>query len=378
MSDGLSPDTRLRAQVGRFQRRLIAIACVRTLPATASVVIGGVLLVGWIAHWRPEAVAGGVAAGAVLAALSSMLLAARRTGRLAATAAAIDLRFGLANRIATALEFAAQDDQVSRLIVGDALSTLSRRSPQDLPFERPRHLGWTFAGLTAAIVAFGIVSPRSGASDDRARSQLVLNSVASTSSSNDPHARTSTASTSDESERPVASANQRGRQATSTTNSAPRADNDESAPRQAAAGNTPTESAQRNAEPGRPGEIDAVKSPSAARGVSGGQATTRQSEVSGVAVSRSNLETTSKEFRGASGSAAVRGSTTGSGGARGPSTPDARNTNTQPASTYGLERSTTQATWDRAESALARERLPLSLRSYVRSYLAAIRPGVRP
>jgi hypothetical protein len=40
--------------------------------------------------------------------------------------------------------------------------------------------------------------------------------------------------------------------------------------------------------------------------------------------------------------------------------------------------STPLAAWNRAESALTHEPLPLELRNYVREYLIAIRPGSQP
>ena len=119
-----------------------------------------------------------------------------------------------------------------------------------------------------------------------------------------------------------------------------------------------------------------MKTPTSSSGATGGQAGGRERGAGGDATlghqapARNNL-------RGASGSEVARGTAAGAGGVRGTSTPDGRTAATQPGLANAGERSTALAAWDRAESALARERLPLELRTYVRSYLAAVRPEGR-
>ncbi|HET9833132.1 MAG TPA: hypothetical protein VFP91_15530, partial [Vicinamibacterales bacterium] len=137
MCDSSRPDVKVVAGLGRFQRRLRLVAFVKALPLTAVVAATGALAVARIASLRPTVTAIALLVGVLAATLVSAVIARRHTG-LARTAAAVDRRFGLSNRIATALEYGGQDDAMSTLVVADAEAALRLRSPRDVPFEAPR------------------------------------------------------------------------------------------------------------------------------------------------------------------------------------------------------------------------------------------------
>src|SRR5689334_5332243 len=134
----------------RFQRRLRLVAFVRALPLVTAVAGTGALAVARIASLSATAATLTLLVGVLAAMLASAVVARQRTG-LGHTAAAVDRRFGLANRIVTALECVGHEDAMSTLVVADAESALRRRRPQDVPFEAPRHLAWIITGFAAAV-----------------------------------------------------------------------------------------------------------------------------------------------------------------------------------------------------------------------------------
>jgi hypothetical protein len=370
--------TPLDAQLKRFQRRLIVVAFVRTLPAALTLGVLAALGIAWIGSWRSNAVTAAFTLGLAGAAVASALLARRLAGSIAHTAATLDRRFGLANRIATAWQFRAQTDRMSGLIMADANLALSSRRPQDLSFEPPRHLGWMLCGLAVALAAFALSGSFTNARRDRGSSQSVLKDIGSAPfSSNDTRAPSSTSMVSSESAA-RAGATAPGARREAATSSPSALTIPEGSGRSAVASAASTEPAARN--PDESERVPATQAPNSAGGGLGanaGRASDRKAASTVGAGSPNALQTAPAELGGASGSVSARGSTASAGGVRGGSTAgehsdDARHI------TGARATSTALATWNRAESALAHEPLPLELRSYVRDYLIAVRPGRQP
>jgi hypothetical protein len=183
MSDLDRPAARMLAQLERFRRRLILVAFVKRFPLSAAIAVSGALVAARIGGVQANGVLIAVVTSALVASLAAASIAYRRTGRIVQVAATLDGRFGLANRLATALQFSGDDDGVASLIAADADAALRDRRPQDVPFEAPRHLAWIVGGVAAVVVAAGLVGKSPGDTDTSVSSRGVLGGAANASMS---------------------------------------------------------------------------------------------------------------------------------------------------------------------------------------------------
>jgi len=336
------------ALLRRFRRRLVLVAFVRTLPLAAVVATTAALAVARGAHLQPAAVATTLLIGLFIASLATASIAWRQTGRLGQTATTLDRRFGLANRVATALEFAGHDDDVSRLILADAERTLRRHESNELSFEAPTHLAWLLTVVAAAGVLFVWTSPASSDTGEAVASQGVLGAVSTASPSSEKRSPTSM-----------------------TANSAV-IHTIEGAPRPQASDSTT------HSEPAATRPAEARRDPTGARGENSEFSTDRGQSRNAGDVSRNSVWGARAERGGSSASTELRTTVDGTGGVRGSSPQDGSASDKRQQAGDTSVTSTPLAAWDRAETALARDHLPVELRSYVRDYLIAIRPGNQP
>jgi hypothetical protein len=208
----------------------------------------------------------------------------------------------------------------------------------------------------------------------------VLKGIASAPfASNDKRAPSSTSVSSSESAARAAAATapdpRRDEAASSSTQLAAR---DEHSGRSSVANPAATEPSSRNGESDRIPAAQTTSSADAPHGASAGRASDRNAVTTVGTGSPNQLQTAPSELGGASGAVLSRGTSASAGGVRGGSTVGEHSDD--PSHITGKARaiSTPLATWNRAESALAHEPLPLELRNYVREYLIAIRPGSQP
>ncbi len=375
----------LAARVRLFRRRLWLIAFVRTWPAATAVAVmaaaAAALAIRRLDGDRVALLVGAMIVATVFAAVA----ARRRTGGIADAAATLDRRFGLANRIVTALEFGAQGDDVARLIAEDAASRLGRRRPEDLPLEAPRHLGWIVTGFIVLAVAFVAAGRSTTTAGDAITSQGVLADGAGAPTA--IGGRTATAPSSSRGASAVAGDERRLADARSEDPLTPSSPKSGAAadvpPRRADAGDaqpsassSPSPSSSPPSAPSR--DSAAVSSPRRTAALSGSDGRSPGREAAAAAAASSGRERATGDDRGAgAGATGVRGTASGAGGVSGAAaqrSPD----ESQVHGRSNEPRETAAAAWNRAESALARERLPVGLRGYVHDYLVAIRPGSRP
>jgi hypothetical protein len=378
MNSHHTTETHFGAQLKGFQTRMIVVAFVRILPAALALGVLAALAVAWIGGWHWTAVATLLMGGIATALVASAFVARRLAGGIAQTAATLDRRFGLANRVATAWQFATESDQMSRLIVADATLALTNRRPQDLALERPRHLGWMLAGLAVALVAFALSGSSTNASRDGTSSQSVLKGVGSAPFSNsDKRAPSSAPARSGETARAAAAATAANLRRDAAESSTELASRDDRSGRSAVASSALTEASSRNGDVERVPATQTTIGADASQGASAGRATDRKPAPGPGAGSPNALQAARAELGGASGSVLSRARTASAGGVRGGSTTGEHSDDPQHI-TSNARAASALAAWNRAESALAHEPLPLELRNYVRDYLIAVRPGNQP
>jgi len=379
MNSPHTTETDFGGQLKRFQRRLIVVAFVRTLPAALAVGVLAPLGVAWIGSWRWTAITTSLMVGVVAAGVASAFVARQLAGGIAQTAATLDRRFGLANRVATAWQFASESDQMSGLIVADARLALSKRLPRDLVLERPRHLGWMVGGIAVVLVAFALSGGSTNASRDRAGSQSVLQGIASAPfSSNDKRSPSTTSVSSSESAaRAAAAAAQNPRRDAASSSATELATRDEHSDRSSVS-SAATEPSSRNGESERIPATQATSTADAPHGASAGRASDRNAATTAGTGPPNQLQAAPAELGGASGSVLSRGTSASAGGVRGGSTIGEHSDGPQHITGNARAISTPLASANRAEAALAHDPLPLELRKYVREYLMAIRPGGQP
>ena len=371
MSDSARPAAGIIAGLERFQRRLWLVAFLRTLPLAAAVATAAALAVARIGGLQPTVTAIAVLFGVLGAALAAALIARRHTG-LARTAAAVDRRFGFANRMTTALECAGQEDAMSSLVVADAAAVLRLRRPQDVSFESPRHFGWIVTGLAAAVAAFFLLGGSSNSREQLSGSEGVLGgSAASKSSASDKPSPTAAASANGTTPRSVpAAANDRGERVESRQ----AARSDETADRLRGEHDAASRTSERTGESRQSSATGASQSTRA----NGANSAKQGARADSANANGSGPSQTQAGRGGAGASTEVRTTTDAAGGVRGTSSPDLRASGDTLRPDTGVPDLTPAARWDRAESALTREHLPLEMRNYVRDYLIAIRTGSRP
>lgn len=335
--------TRLKA----LQRRatLVLFAQAFCLCVAASVLIGEALVVGGAVHSMVAAVAMAATAALLAAVAATMVL----RPRLSDIAALIDARLHLQDRVVTALQFNTAIDPFSKLVVRDAHARVAAvRASDAVPFTVPRRIraavgaaavvsavmivatteaprwsrtGWTgFGGAGVAPNSSGVAAPASIAT---ARQQ---NAVAGSAIATDNQTERSSA-------RQQPDANQTGATEPSVQSSSSR----EASPSSDGTGRLERGSTSR-------GDTTSTST---------GANTPGDAGVAGGAAS------TSYEQRGG-------------GVANGARSARATDTATPGDSTYRAAYRSGRAA---AESAVAQDRVPADLRSYVRDYFVAIRPA---
>ena len=361
---------RLLAQLELFRRRLVLVAFFKRLPFAAAIAVSGAVVIARTSHLPLTGALTAVLVGAIVAALSVALIAYRRTGDLVHVAATLDLRFGLANSIATAVEFANHDDSVARLIAADADVMLRRRRPQDLPFEAPRHLGWIAAGVVTVLVAFAFVGAPPDDRDIPVGSEGVLGGAATGSPSPGRGALASQSPTPGQSDPTArmqpADAAVRRDPAPAPSNKSANAD--DSMNRRTSVGESQSQSANRAGEPRRGRAPEPTRTPVGPNGAGAGPAAGRGGLADASSASRGDLG------GGASVNALPSTTTVRAGGVRG-TTADSPLTPAKAAAVGNRVAVSPSAAWDRAESAIEREHLPLEFRTYVHDYFVAIKAG---
>ncbi len=372
------------AQLRRFGYRLGLVEFVRCWPATAAIVC---VIVAAVARIVPLSLSGAAVTlviGILTASAIAALVARRRAGRLAHTASVLDARFGLANRVATALQFSGEPDAVSLLIVADASAMLKRRRPEDVPLETPRHFGIIVAGAIAVALAVTMIGKPSPRDDDgdRTASQGVLSGVAG---------GTPQKSGSRPASAPVVQApsNVQAAQASAAADDGRQSSRSSPAP---STSSSQTSGTQRERQ--EPGRVDSAqtanrtRAPASAAQVNsqlvsmeGRSGSTGNHASSATANSRPSSKNSLDERGTIGGGAGVtdpHGTTTRAGGVRGAAPLDDASAGAGQSIQTTAASATAASAWDRAEAALAREHLPADRRAYVRDYLIAIRPDRQP
>lgn len=379
MSDLDRPAARMLAQLERFRRRLILVAFVKRLPLSAAIAVSGALVAARIGGVQANGVLIALVTSALVASLAAASIAYRRTGRIVQVAATLDGRFGLANRLATALQFSGDDDGVASLISADADAALRGRRPQDVPFEAPRHLAWIVGGVAAVVVAAGLVGKSPADTDTSVSSRGVLGGAANASMSDGRRSLASTPAPSNVSAAAarVQQADPNGQRgiAPVRSNNAPAADDPLS--RQTTVREAPTQSADSAADPRQARAADAARTPPGSSGAAAGRVGERRGSAASSAP-RSEAPTARADLGGSVGANALRSTTTRAGGVRGTTADPSPTSDTDQRPITNRGGMTPAAAWDRAESAIEREHLPLDLRTYVRGYLVAIKSGGLP
>ena len=140
--------------VRRCRRRLRFVAAVRYAGISLPVAIVLIETTAIIARPAPAMLTMIAAATIVSAMIAALFAAAVRAPGLRETAAALDSRLRLQDRMVTALQVLKDDDAMARLVVEDAALRVTDLSPsRTFPFESPRH----FRAITAVVVSVSAV-----------------------------------------------------------------------------------------------------------------------------------------------------------------------------------------------------------------------------
>jgi hypothetical protein len=342
------PSATILSSVARCRVRMQLVAAARRAGITIPLAIVAVELFAGTSAAAPGqlvAIAGCALSLAVaIAALPSIL----RVPSVCTSAAAIDARLRLQDRTVTAVQMLGDTDPMARLVVRDAAMRLSTVSPgRVFPFEAPGHFRAALAGALSATVLFVVMTAvrgQAGAPPDRSGGIRSAGAAQSGRMGKPP------------SNAPVAEG-----AAPSAVAAQPQA----SSPTPAAREDTPIgrESAQNN-----PSGQTLARSGSAARAVDAARSAPAR-DVGAAAGARDS-------GRGATGFAARTAAA--AGGVSG--TIDTNPANAIPravraAAPAGMAyRDQYRIASDRARSAVAQERVPARLRTYVKRYFVAIHP----
>jgi hypothetical protein len=347
---------------------------------SAAIAVSGALVAARIGGVQANGVLIALVTSALAASLAAASIAYRRTGRIVQVAATLDGRFGLANRLATALQFSGDDDGVASLIAADADAALRDRRPQDVPFEAPRHLAWIVGGVAAVVVAAALVGKSPGDTDTSVSSRGVLGGAANASMSDGRRSLASTVAPSNVSAAAaqVQQADPNGQRGIAPVRSKNAAAADDPLSRQTTVREAPTQSADSPADPRQARAADAARTPPGSSGAAAGRAGEGRGSAGASRAPRSEAPTARADLGGGVGANALRSTTTRAGGVRGTTADPSPTSDTDQRPITNRGGMTPAAAWDRAESAIEREHLPLDLRTYVRGYLVAIRSGGLP
>ena len=336
----------------RCRRRLYVVAAVRYAGVTLPIAIAIVSSEAFAFAARPgPATLAILVVGTIGIALAAALISAMvRAPRLRETAAALDARLRLQDRMVTALQVSNDGDPMARLVLRDAASRIAGLSPAHaFPLEPPAHFRAMVAGAVSISVAFAIAGAAAAPSwrIDRA------SGVGAAATSGGPQGRAS---------RPGAS------QSAASAEITPSTVRPSSAPPAA------VEQPARGTEPavGRDlGRTPSALRASGARGGSQASPTAADRDIPGSKVPAG----APAAGRGAVGEA--QGPIQAAGGVKGESlraaasAPGASGGDSPLSPAYAARYRTASA---RAQAAISQERVPAGLAAYVKRYFIAIRP----
>jgi hypothetical protein len=316
-----------------------------------------------------------VSGGALGALCVATLWAVWRAPTLIETAQLADRRLGWQNHASAALQFAGATDAVARLVVRDGAARLARSRPAEVfPFEYPARLPWLLAGVLAAtsLLLGGYVratmgdgaqapsgSAATGGAGQRGSPAANAAGVADPApGAAGPSAAGASAAQPPGAVAPAATAGAKGA-------ASPAAD-------ASAHGSQAADTPVRHEGGTGPANasVPTAASPSTAADAGSASAVTAGplSPAGGVSA------TTASGAAAGDGAGTVDSTTALGGGVRGGTlAPDAtRKQDNRPAFT-ARERALYRGEWDRAQAAVAQDRIPPALRPYVRAYFEAIR-----
>ena len=370
-TQGWQTDTAaLMRQIAGFRRRLGVLAFRRFAPplavvaivATEAAIVAVHPTIRQAALWFGGAVALGMAIAGTIALV--------RIPSLHATAAALDRRFRLEDYIVTALQFARDSDVVSRLIVRDASARLAKQTPMALSAEPQHRLGWLAIVGAAVSLLFALA--------------IVRTPLAFRADTSAPAGASSTdAPGGPRQSRPGAGPSAARAEAGSDASMAPapvgrdgiaqRVAKDEAStavPPSVGVPSVASTSSLRDSAAGQPAGMRGGVQPGSQRGAEAG---------SGVGTAGRSLAGGARGGHGSgAGGGATAGTEAGTGGVKGGMASASRR---QPAAgrlpdgpNYSAQYRNART---RAEAAIAQERVPARLRTYVRDYFLALQPTGR-
>jgi hypothetical protein len=149
----------------RCRRRQSFVAAVRYAGVTLPIAIVSIEALAFAVRPGPATLAIVIASTVGIALAAALIAAMVRAPHLRETAAALDARLRLQDRMVTALQVSTDDDPMARLVLRDAASRVAGLSPvQAFPLEPPAHFRAMVAGAVSVSVAFAIAgaaaSPR--------------------------------------------------------------------------------------------------------------------------------------------------------------------------------------------------------------------------
>jgi hypothetical protein len=333
----------------RCRRRLCFVAAVRYAGITLPIAIVSSEAIAFATRPGPATLAMLIASTIGIALAAALISAMMRAPRLRDTAAALDARLRLQDRMVTALQVSNDDDPMARLVLRDAASRVAGLSAaQAFPLEPPVHFRAIAAGAVSISVAFAIagaaVSP--GWRIDRAPGGAAAAGGAQQGRVSRPGAPQSAASA-------------------EAMPSSPRSSN---APPSAA------QQAARGTEPAVGRDLGQTPSALRARGARGG------SQASSTSADRDVPESTVAAGAPAAGRGAVgeaQGPIHAAGGVKGESLRTAASGPGESGGDSPLSPAYAaryRAASARAQAAISQERVPPGLAAYVKHYFIAIRP----
>src|SRR5580765_985831 len=148
----------------RCRRRLVAVAAVRCAGITLPIAIVLSETIALVARPAPVVLWTVVAAAIGLALIVALGAATVSAPSLRDTAAALDARLRLQDRMVTALQVATDDDPMATLVLRDVAVRIAGVSPsQTFPLEPPAHFRSIGAAAIAISTVFAVVSVSSPA-----------------------------------------------------------------------------------------------------------------------------------------------------------------------------------------------------------------------
>jgi hypothetical protein len=145
------------ALLNRCRRRLRIVAAVRCAGITLPIAIASSAALAFAVKPGPATLAMLIAAAIGVALVAAMVFAMVRAPQLRETAAALDARLRLQDRMVTALQVSRDPDPMARLVLRDAASRVAGLSPaQAFPLEAPAYFRAMVAGAVAISAAFAI------------------------------------------------------------------------------------------------------------------------------------------------------------------------------------------------------------------------------